>query len=75
MFVYNFLLCILKVNAPSISPLDILPGWPLNPTHSARVSTDNDDVSGEVREGGSTRVVVMLLRNTSGDVDDDECDL
>ena len=75
MFVYNFLLCILKVNAPSISPLDILPGWPLNPTHSARVSTDNDDVSDEVREGGSTRVVVMLLRNTSGDVDDDECDL
>ena len=38
-------------------------------------STDNDDVSDEVREGGSTRVVVMLLRNTSGDVDDDECDL
>ena len=57
----------------SISPLDILPGWPLNPTHSARVSTDNDDVSGEVREGGSTRVVVVL-RNIIGDVDDDECD-
>ena len=36
-------------------------------------SIDNDDVSGEVREGGSTRVVVML-RNIIGDVDDDECD-
>ena len=35
-------------------------------------SIDNDDVSGEVREGGSTRVVVMS-RNTNGDVDD-ECD-
>ena len=28
MFVLIFLLCILKVHAPSISPLDILPGWP-----------------------------------------------
>ena len=37
------------------------------------ISTDNDDVSDDVREGGSTRVVVML-RNIIGDVDDDECD-
>ena len=36
-------------------------------------STDKDDFGGEVRESGSTRVVVMM-RNTDGDVDDDECD-
>ena len=53
-------------------PLDIL-GGPSIP-HTLHVfSTDKDDFGGEVRESGSTRVVVMM-RNTDGDVDDDECD-
>ena len=47
-------------------------GGPSIPHTLHMFSADNDDVSGEVGEGGSTRVVVMS-RNTNGDVDD-ECD-